>query len=44
MWYVLVASVTPYEEYIKGGLMLDSVLKAEKVLVGWAFLSRAERG
>ena len=22
MWYVLVASVTPYEEYIKGGLML----------------------
>ena len=22
MWYVLVASVTPHEEYIKGGLML----------------------
>lgn len=22
MWYVLVASVTPYEEYVKGGLML----------------------
>ncbi|MEI3013314.1 MAG: hypothetical protein V8T36_00305 [Ruthenibacterium lactatiformans] len=22
MWYVLVASVTPYEEYVKGGMML----------------------
>ena len=22
MWYVLVASVTPYEEFVKGGLML----------------------
>lgn len=22
MWYVLICSITPYEEYIKGGLML----------------------
>ena len=22
MWYVLISSITPYEEYVKGGLML----------------------
>ena len=26
MWYVLVASVTPYEEFVKGGILLLSLI------------------